>query len=122
MWDQDGDVIPDFAVDRTGLPDTNGNLYAVWQDARFSGGQHDDIAFSRSTDGGQTWSAPEKVNKTTNDAAAFTAAVHVRDDGTVAVSYYDFRNDVNGDPTLTPTTGSCTRTTAGRRGTRARAS
>ena len=32
-----GDVIPDFAVDRTGLPDTNGNLYAVWQDAPLLG-------------------------------------------------------------------------------------
>src|SRR3954447_22077312 len=90
-----GDIIPDFAVDRS-----SGALYAVWQDSRFSGGKHDDIAFSRSTDGGNTWSEPVKVNKTTNDAAAFTAAVHVRDDGTVAVTYYDFRNDVNGDATL----------------------
>ena len=72
----------------------------MWQDSRFSGGRQDDIAFSRSTDGGDTWSTPVKVNKTTNDAAAFTAAVHVRDDGTVAVTYYDFRNDVNGDATL----------------------
>ena len=40
------------------------------------------------------------MNQTTNDAAAFTAAVHVRDDGTVAVTYYDFRNDHNGDATL----------------------
>jgi hypothetical protein len=90
-----GDVIPDFAVDRS-----SGALYAVWQDGRFSGGRHDDIAFSRSTDGGTMWSAPVKVNKTTNDAAAFTAAVHVRSDGTVAVTYYDFRNDTNGDARL----------------------
>ena len=77
-----------------------GRMYAVWQDSRFSGGSHDDIAFSRSTDGGNTWSDPVKVNQTPNDAAAFTAAVHVRDDGTVAVTYYDFRNDQNGDATL----------------------
>ena len=51
-----GDIIPDFAVDRS-----SGALYAVWQDSRFSGGSHDDIAFSRSTDGGNTWSAPVKV-------------------------------------------------------------
>ena len=75
-----GDVIPDFAVDRSGGAR---ELYAVWQDSRFSGGSHDDIAFSRSTDGGNTWSDPVKMNQTTNDAAAFTAAVHVRDDGTV---------------------------------------
>ena len=90
-----GDIIPDFAVDRT-----SGAMYAVWQDSRFSGGSHDDIAFSRSTDGGKTWSAPVKVNQTTTDAAAFTAAVHVRPDGTVAVTYYDFRNDDNGDGRL----------------------
>ena len=90
-----GDIIPDFAVDRS-----SGAMYAVWQDSRFSGGSHDDIAFSRSTDGGNTWSNPVKVNQTTNDAAAFTAAVHVRSDGTVAVTYYDFRNDQNGDATL----------------------
>jgi hypothetical protein len=29
-----------------------GNLYAVWMDGRFSGGDHDDIDFSMSTDWG----------------------------------------------------------------------
>ena len=41
-----------------------GRLYATWQDARFSGGQNDSIAFSQSLDGGLTWSAPIKVNQT----------------------------------------------------------
>ena len=90
-----GDIIPDFAVDHS-----SGTIYAVWQDSRFSGGAHDDIAFSRSTDGGDTWSTPVKVNQTPNDAAAFTAKTLENDDGTIAVSYYDFRNDVNGDDTL----------------------
>jgi hypothetical protein len=44
-----GDIIPDFAVARS-----SGAIYAVWQDSRFSGGAHDDIAFSRSTDDGDT--------------------------------------------------------------------
>src|SRR5262249_54167099 len=74
------------------------NLYAVWTDARFSGFVHDDIAFSMSTDGGLTWSAPIKVNQTpTNLLAgnqqAFTPSVAVAADGTVAVTYYDFRNN-----------------------------
>src|SRR6266540_1716288 len=93
-----GDIIPEFAVDRT-----SGNLYAVWQDARFSGFQYDSIAFSRSTDGGLTWSAPLMVNKTPTNIAsgnqqAFTASVHVSADGTVGVTYYDFRNNTS-DPT-----------------------
>ena len=87
------DLIPDVAVNRS-----NGNLYAVWQDVRFDGVGHDQIAFSQSTDGGNSWSAPIKVNQTPTsepegDQQAFTPAVHVADDGTVAVSYYDFRNN-----------------------------
>jgi hypothetical protein len=81
-----GDIIPDIAVDAL-----NGALYAVWQDSSFSGGQHDDIALSSSTDGGLTWSMPIKVNQTPVPVAAFTAAVDVAADHTVGVTYYDFR-------------------------------
>jgi hypothetical protein len=97
-----GDIIPDIAVD----PD-NGNLYAVWQDARFSGGAFDSIAFSMSTDGGFTWTPAIKVNATptglpAGNQQAFTPSVHVSDDGTVGVTYYDFRNNTS-DPTALPT-------------------
>lgn len=93
-----GDIIPDVAVDRNPASPGFGNLYVVWQDARFNGFQNDSIAFSMSTDGGFTWSAAIKVNKTpTNIPAgsqqAFTPSVHVAADGTVAVTYYDFRNN-----------------------------
>ena len=50
---------PSFAVDGR-----NGNLYAVWEDGRFSNFQYNDIAFSMSADGGLTWSAPIAVNQT----------------------------------------------------------
>jgi hypothetical protein len=88
-----GDIIPDVAVN----PD-DGRLYAVWQDARFSGFQNDSIAFSQSLNGGRTWSAPIKVNATPTNAPAgnqqaFTASVDVADDGTLGVTYYDFRNN-----------------------------
>ncbi|MFP3900369.1 MAG: sialidase family protein [Acidimicrobiia bacterium] len=101
------DVIPEVAVDPN-----NGNLYAVWQDARFSAVEAggfgdptrliDEIAFSMSTDGGLTWSAPIKVNQTPTteplgDRQAFIPMVRVNDDGVVAVSYYDFRNNTPGD-------------------------
>jgi hypothetical protein len=97
-----GDIIPDIGVDRT-----NGRLYAVWQDARFSGGEFDSIAFSMSTDGGFTWTPTIKVNATpTNIPAgnqqAFTPSVHVSSDGTVGVTYYDFRNNTP-DPATLPT-------------------
>jgi len=92
-----GDLLPEVAVDRS-----TGALYAVWMDARFDGGlfliDHDNIAFSQSTNGGATWSAPIKVNKTPTgepnyDQQAFTPSVHVDGDGTVTVTYYDFRNN-----------------------------
>lgn len=103
-----GDIIPDIAVDLN-----NGTLYVVWQDSRFSGGAHDDIAFSQSTDSGLTWSPAVKINQTTNNAAAFTASVHVAADGTVGVSHYDFRNNTPAPGVPTDTWflhchGSCT--------------
>ena len=51
-----------------------------------------------STDGGRTWSPTIKVNQTpttepNDDQQAFTPAVDVASDGTVTVSYYDFRHN-----------------------------
>jgi hypothetical protein len=94
-----GDIIIDPAVD----PIT-GDLYVVWQDRRFTG--RSSIAFTMSSDGGLTWSAPIQVNQTPvlgnllNDQA-FTASVHVLPNGTVGVSYYDFRNNSTGSGTDT---------------------
>ena len=83
--------LPEVAVDRS-----SGALYAVWQDASFSG--VDEIAFSMSTDNGNTWSTPIRVNQTPRsstaaDQQAFVGGVHVTPNGTVAVTYYDFRNN-----------------------------
>ena len=89
---RDGAIIPQMAV----AP--NGNLYVVWQDGRFSG-ERDGIALSRSTDGGLTWSAPARVNADPS-VAAFTAQVHVRADGAVAVTYFDLRPDTPDTATL----------------------
>jgi Neuraminidase (sialidase) len=59
---------------------------------------------SYSDDGGVSWSSAQKVNQTpagTFTDQAFEPAVSVNADGVVAVSYYDFRNDVSGDRRLT---------------------
>jgi hypothetical protein len=96
-----GAGLPDIAVNPR-----NGTLSAVWSDGRFSGGLHDDVAFSQSTDGGRTWTAPVRVNLTRanvpeRNQQAFTPSVEARSDGTVAVTYYDFRNNTpaSGVPT-----------------------
>jgi hypothetical protein len=94
-----GATIPNVGVDPR-----DGTLYAVWLDARFSDGAHNDIALSMSTDGGLTWASPTKANQTPADldppnAQAFTPSVHVAADGSLAVSYYDFRNNgTDSDP------------------------
>ena len=47
-----GDILPDWAVDRSPTRATRGNIYVVWMDRRFNDADHDDIVLSRSTDGG----------------------------------------------------------------------
>ena len=72
-----------------------GQLYTVWQDARFSNGARDAIALSRSSDGGLTWSAPASVNAEPG-VQALIGTVNARADGTVGVSYFDMRaNTIN---------------------------
>jgi hypothetical protein len=82
---------PSFAVDPR-----NGNLYAVWEDGRFSNFQYNDVAFSMSADGGFSWSAPIRVNQTPLDVPpanrqSFFPSIAVTSNGTIGVSYYDFR-------------------------------
>jgi hypothetical protein len=70
-----------------------GVIYVAWQDSRFAAGAHDGIALTHSADGGATWSAPLEVNGDPS-VQAFTPTVHVNASGTIAVTYYDLRNDV----------------------------
>jgi hypothetical protein len=90
---RDGANLPQVAV----AP--SGHLWVAWQDARFSGGAHDGIALTRSTDAGQTWSAPAQVNSEPS-AQAFTPSVHVTANGTIGVTYYDLRSNTADASTL----------------------
>jgi hypothetical protein len=96
-------VIIDLAVDYSSSAH-HGRMYLTWQDHADNPYSDDLILLSRSDDGGLTWSPPQRVNQTpagTFTDQAFEPAVHVNADGVVAVSYYDFRNDVSGDRRLT---------------------
>jgi len=79
-------------------------VYVAWQDSIFSKGKQDGIALVRSSDGGQTWSAPVQVNADTS-VQAFTPAVSVRPDGVLAVTYFDLRN--NSTPSTTALYADC---------------
>lgn len=85
------DIIPDIAAGTTPR-----RVYAVWQDGRFSGPprgkEHAGVAFSQSVDGGETWSTPIQINQVP-ETQAFTPSVAVAADGTIGVTYYDFRNN-----------------------------
>jgi hypothetical protein len=98
-----GDLIPEIAVDNR-----SGSLYVVWQDSRFTGKEQ--VALSKSEDGGRTWGPTKRVSTVGGPNQAFTPMVRVADngtatqDGTVAVQYYDFRNDSAATPGLTTNT------------------
>lgn len=85
--------IPDIAVNRT-----NGHIYVAWQnvdpDLSFIG-----VFMTMSRDGGDTWSEEilvggGDVKADGNPSFAQLPAVHVADDGTVGVLFFDDRNDI----------------------------
>jgi hypothetical protein len=96
-----GDILFDVAVNPG-----DGTLYAVGLDARFSGFGYDTIALTQSTDGGQSWSPLVRIDPGSDagarvdDRQAFTPVVHVGDEGTVTVTFYDFRNNTAADGML----------------------
>jgi hypothetical protein len=100
-----GDIVPEPAIDPA-----SGTLYVTWQDSRFTGGQFDQVALSRSTDGGAHWSTPIRVNTPTG-RPAFNPAINVSSNGTVGVTYMDFRNLATGNTTSLPTDAWLTRST-----------
>jgi hypothetical protein len=91
------DELPEFAAG------PNGNLYAVWQDGRFSATGAAKVALSMSSDGGLTWTTPIRVDQSPGDTPAFTPQVHVASDGTVGVGYYDLESATTAQPGLTDT-------------------
>jgi hypothetical protein len=77
----------------------HGELYVVYADynpAPLPGdvdGMQADIKIIRSLDGGQTWSAPRKVNQDTGNADQFQPYVRVTPRGQVVVFFFDRRYD-----------------------------
>ncbi|PYK68196.1 MAG: hypothetical protein DME45_08695 [Verrucomicrobia bacterium] len=70
---------------------TTQNVYVVYQ-AFLSGNPR--IAFTRSTDGGSSWSAPFAISDNPAGSGVFNPAINVSADGkTVTVVFYDHRNN-----------------------------
>jgi hypothetical protein len=87
-----GDYIPDVAVDHA-----TGAIYMVFADGLASGFNH--VKLTKSTDAGKNWSTPVDVTGTPASTHSFNGTVEVTADGTVAVMFYDFRNNT-ADPGL----------------------
>ena len=92
MDPQTGAPIRDSSLIFSAAVGPGGTIYMAWQDARFSGGDHDGVALSSSTDEGSTWSVPVEVNGDP-EAVTFTPTITVRADGMIGITYYDLRND-----------------------------
>ena len=73
---------------------SDGALYAVWEDNRRG---NKDIFFTRSTDGGATWSANTRVDDDIDTAEQEEPAIAIDKDGTIYVTWTDERNDAGGD-------------------------
>ena len=87
-----GDYLPDIAVDMS-----SGAAYIVWSDAQ--GGTFNHVVLSSSTDGGRHWSTPTSVSDPAVES--FNHAVEVTQSGSVAVLYYDVRNNTEAPGLLT---------------------
>jgi hypothetical protein len=81
-----GDYLPDIAVDQA-----TGTLYMVFADSIGGGINH--VKLTKSTNGGKSWTTPTDVTATPSSTHSFNGTVEVAADGTVAVLYYDFRNN-----------------------------
>jgi len=70
----------------------NGNIYVAWSDYRNADA---DIYFTRSTDGGSSWSEPIRINDDPlgNDAHQFFPWMDVAPNGKLYISWFDSRND-----------------------------
>lgn len=86
--------IPSMAVDQSRSP-TRGTVYVTYSSDRdgSSGPDVADVYLARSPDGGDTWSAPLRVNDDNTQSDQFQPAVAVAKNGTVGLMYYDRRRD-----------------------------
>ncbi|MBI4851520.1 MAG: exo-alpha-sialidase [Acidobacteria bacterium] len=85
-------AFPSLAVDK------DGRIHVVYAD--FSSGatrDRSDIFYVRSTDSGNTFSTPLKINDDSTDTTQINPSVAVAGDGSVGIRWWDRRNDMVND-------------------------
>lgn len=87
-----------------GIDPTNSqNVYSTWAGGNLElpyscggfNGVHSDILFSRSVDGGTTWSAPLKVNDDPAGKDQYYPWMDVAPSGKITIGWHDRRNDAS---------------------------
>ena len=85
-----GSFLPSAVADRT-----TGNLYVVYQTLLSSSPK---IAFTKSTDGGNTWSSPIAISDNPAGSGVFNPAINTSPDGqTLTAVFYDHRDNPGSD-------------------------
>ncbi len=90
--DNSGDPVRNATLPLLAAQPNSKVVNAVWQSQDADGTFH--AAYARSADAGRTWSTPVRVDKTPTGSAA-VPAIAVSPGGTVAITYYDFRNNTS---------------------------
>ena len=80
------DFLPDIAIDPR-----NGDIYVVWSDGL--GTSINQVVMAKSTDGGRHWSGPTVVAAGGPGVQSYNHSIEVTAKGTVALTYWDDRNN-----------------------------
>ena len=97
--DPDGQMVDYGWMNPTGAVGPDGTVYVAWQD------NESHILLIESHDAGNTWTVPAPI--VTQENGVFFPSLAVSPDGTVGITYYDFRHDEasqDGDPSDEPLT------------------
>ncbi len=92
-----GSGLPSPAIDPV-----TGELYLAYEGSDLSAGAYNQIQLVTSTDGGNTWTAPIRVNGVPT-SPAYTPSIAVTARGEVGITYYDIRTLQPGNTTTLPT-------------------
>jgi hypothetical protein len=77
--------------------DSNGTVHMVYDAWTLSPLDRSDIFYTRSTDGGNTFSLPRKLNDDSTTTTQVFPSIAAASDGTLGVKWWDRRNDASGD-------------------------
>ncbi|GBC69255.1 hypothetical protein HRbin01_00951 [archaeon HR01] len=102
MWEQDFFLKPTYFRSWSSMfpfiavsPNNSGEVYMVFGGLGLAAGDNSDIFFSKSVDGGRTWSEPKRINDDLTNRNQFFPTLTVDPNGHIHVMWGDMRDDPN---------------------------